>query len=218
MAQVFHPSSNTIAKASVLAALLLVTSLVFASVTYDRSPYVTQVFVPSEQPVQFSHEHHVGGLGIDCRFCHTTVEDDATAGMPSTDTCMTCHSVIWQNSAMLQPVRSSLADGKPIRWNRVHDLPDFAYFNHSIHLAKGVGCYSCHGRVDQMPLMWKVHTLRMEWCLDCHRAPEKHLRPREFLFDVKWQPPQRDPSTEAALFQQYKVRKKGLTDCSVCHH
>jgi hypothetical protein len=139
--------------------------------------------------VQFSHEHHVAGLGIDCRYCHTSVEHTNYAGMPSTKTCMTCHSQIWTNAELLKPVRDSFREDKPIRWTRVHDLPDYVQFNHSIHVQKGIGCVSCHGRVDQMPLMWKTQSLYMEWCLSCHREPEKHVRPRDKVFDLNWQWP-----------------------------
>ena len=138
----------------------------------------------------FSHEHHVRGLGIDCRYCHTSVEKSSFAGIPPTETCMTCHSQIWTDSPMLEPVRTSLRTNTPIRWNRVHDLPDYVYFNHGIHVQKGVGCVSCHGRVDQMPLTWKAEPMTMEWCLSCHRNPEKHLRPREEVFNMDWVPPE----------------------------
>jgi hypothetical protein len=189
MAQIFHPSSNTIAKASIFGALFVIGGVLWLTTTIVRSSYRTETFQAIDQPVQFSHEHHVAGLGIDCRYCHTTVENAASAGMPPTKTCMTCHSQIWTNAPILEPVRQSWREDKPLRWNRVHDLPDFSQFNHGIHVQKGVGCYECHGRVDRMPLMWKENTLQMEWCLDCHRAPEKHLRPRDQVFTMgPWEP------------------------------
>src|SRR5512143_956525 len=173
MAQIFHRSANSIAKASIIAAVLLVTSLLWAALELQRSPYYTYAGVAKMQPVPFSHQHHVAGLGIDCRYCHTSVEQSSFAGLPPTETCMTCHSQIWTNAAMLAPVRQSLAADVPLRWTRVNDLPDFVYFNHSIHIDKGIGCVTCHGQVNRMPLMQKAHSLYMSWCLDCHRAPEK---------------------------------------------
>ncbi len=207
MAQLFHPSANTIAKASILGGILIVGAVVAVGAGIIRSPYVTEQYVAREQPVQFSHEHHAAGLGIDCRYCHTSVEHTAYAGMPSTKTCMTCHSQIWTNAEMLQPVRDSWRDDKPIRWTRVHDLPDYVQFNHSIHIQKGVGCVSCHGRVDQMPLVWKTQSLYMEWCLACHREPEKHVRPRDKVFDLNWSwPVGKDPIAEGKkLVEQYKI-------------
>src|SRR5262249_46164795 len=139
-----------------------------------------------EQPVPFSHRHHVGGIGLDCRYCHTTVEVSSFAGIPPTKTCMNCHSQIWTNSAMLEPVRESFRSGKSIEWNRVHHLAGFVYFDHSIHVKKGVGCVTCHGRVDQMPLTWQESSLQMEWCLGCHRNPERFVRPREQVFSMDW--------------------------------
>ena len=152
--------------------------------------YGYKYYVPVEQPVQFSHKHHVGDDGIDCRYCHTSVEKGASAGMPETHTCMSCHSQIWSDSAELQAVRASYVSGQPLRWNKVHDMPDFVYFNHSIHIKKGVGCETCHGRVDEKPLMFKSHTMTMSWCLDCHRQPEKYLRPREAVFTMGYKPGQ----------------------------
>lgn len=215
MAQIFHPSTNTIARVSILGGILILGGVGLVAAMIDRSPYMTGVGVARPQPVPFSHAHHAGDLGFDCRFCHTSVEDGAIAGIPPSKTCMKCHSQIWADSPMLEPVRSSFAEGDPIEWTRVHDLPDFAYFDHSAHVAKGVGCVSCHGRVDEMPLMWKVHTLHMDWCLDCHREPEPHLRPRDRVFDMAWQPDGDPRSLGAQLAAQYGVRP--LTDCTTCH-
>src|ERR1700710_527552 len=177
MAQIFHPSTNTLAKASIFGAVFIVGFIGYVVSAYDRSPWHTGVGTAKDQPVPFSHEHHVRGLGIDCRYCHTTVETSAVASVPPTYTCMSCHAPIWSDSPMLAPVRDSLKNDKPLQWTRVHDLPDFVYFHHGIHVQKGVGCVSCHGRMDLMPMTWKEKPLTMEWCLECHRHPERHVRP-----------------------------------------
>jgi hypothetical protein len=181
------------------------------------SDWVTRRFEYIEQPVPFSHEHHVGGLGIDCRYCHVGVESSPVAGVPPTDTCMTCHSQMWLHAPMLAPVRQSWAEGVPLQWNRVHDLPGYVYFDHSIHIAKGVGCSTCHGDVAAMPLTQRVVNLQMRWCVDCHRAPEAHLRPAEDLYDPSWTEPADQQARGTALLTTYHVRKEGLTNCSVCH-
>ena len=181
----------------------------------NRSGYVTQAGAPREQPVPFSHQHHVGGVGIDCRYCHTTVETAAFANIPPTKTCMNCHSQIWSTSPTLEPVRDSFRTDKSIRWTRVHDLPDFAYFNHSIHVNKGVGCSTCHGQVDRMPLVWQHASLQMEWCLDCHRHPEKYVRPRDQVFNMAYEPPADQIALGRALVKEYKIHS--LTHCSTCH-
>jgi hypothetical protein len=198
MAQIFPRSTNAISRVSIFGAAFFALGLLIVVYTIMRSPYVTQVNVVLDQPVPFSHQHHVEGLGIDCRYCHTTVERSSFAGIPPTETCMSCHSQIWTNAAMLEPVRESMRTGVPIRWNRVHDLPDYAYFNHQIHVSKGVGCASCHGRVDKMPLMWKDQPLTMEWCLECHRHPERHLRPKEEVFNMAWAAPAGGPGPARA--------------------
>jgi hypothetical protein len=219
MGQTFHRSTNTISRVSIFGALLLVAFVFWLMAVMIRSPYLTQANVAREQPVQFSHEHHVTGLGIDCRYCHTTVESAAFAGIPPTKTCMNCHSQIWTEAPELEPVRASFRTGQPIRWTRVHDLPDFVYFDHSIHVNRGVGCVTCHGRVDKMQLMWADSSLHMEWCIQCHRAPENYIRPREEVFTMQWSPP---PEGQAALGREL-VKKYGiaspqqLTNCSVCH-
>jgi hypothetical protein len=182
-----------------------------------RTDYYTGVAMVRQQPVPFSHEHHVGGLGIDCRYCHDLVETSATAGIPPTYTCMTCHSQIWTGAPMLAPVRQSLAEGKPLHWQRVHDLPGYVYFNHSIHVAKGVGCATCHGRLDSMKLTYKTAPLTMGWCLDCHRDPAPNLRPRDRIFDLAWRSPADDGRLGERLMREYGVRTTGLTDCSTCH-
>jgi hypothetical protein len=219
MAQIFPPSTNTLARASIVGGVLLLTAIGVFVYYFARSPYVTGVGIQRVQPVPFSHKHHVGDDGIDCRYCHTSVEDSAFAGIPSTKTCMNCHNQIWADSPMLESVRESWRTGNSLQWVRVHQLADFVYFNHSIHVNKGVGCATCHGRVDQMPLIWKANSLYMEWCLECHRAPERFLRPREQVFNMDWQPPQDQLAQGRKLVKEYNVQSVALlTSCSTCHH
>ena len=182
---------------------------------YVRSPYVTNVGQPVDQPVPFSHKHHVMDDGIDCRYCHTGVENAAFAGMPATQTCMNCHSEIWAQSPVLEPVRQSFATGQPIEWNRVTRLPGFVYFDHSIHVQKGVGCSTCHGQVDEMPWMYKVNTLNMNWCVNCHRNPAQFIRPKSEVFNVDYQYPANQAELGAQLVKEYHA--KSLTDCVTCH-
>ena len=215
MPQFFHRSTNTIARITILAAVFLVCVASWLLASVFRSDYLTEAHVVREQPVPFSHKHHVGGIGIDCRYCHTSVEDSPFAGIPPTETCMSCHAQIWASSPMLEPVRASLRNGTPLTWTRVHHLPDFVYFDHSIHVSKGVGCTTCHGRVNEMPLMWKEHTLLMEWCLECHRDPARFVRPRERVFDVAWTPPSDQQTQGLRLVEEYGIRR--LTDCYTCH-
>ncbi len=218
MAQIFHRSTNTISRVSLFGAVFSVAILLGLFDVLNRSPYTSQETVAREQPVQFSHAHHVGGIGIDCRYCHTSVEKAAFAGIPPTKTCMNCHSQIWAQSPFLEPVRASLREDRPLTWTRVHDLPDFAYFNHAIHVNKGVGCETCHGRVDKMPLMWQASSLQMAWCLDCHRNPEKFVRPREEVFTMGWQPPVDQEVLGRELVKRYQIRSEDvLTSCSTCH-
>jgi hypothetical protein len=215
MAQVFHRSTNTIAKASLYGAVVFVGLAGWVLLTLARSPYVTRQGVVQKQPVPFSHDHHTAGLGIDCRYCHTSVEDSAFAGIPPTQTCIGCHKLIWTNAELLEPVRESWRTGEPIVWRRIHDLPDFVYFNHSIHVAKGVSCYTCHGPVNEMPLMYQKASLLMEWCLDCHRAPEKYVRPREEVFNFRWQPEEPQEVLGARLVEEYDIHS--MTNCTTCH-
>ncbi len=218
MPQIFHRSTNTISRLSIFGALFVVLGLLWLGAAINRSSYVTEQNVARAQPVPFSHDHHVGGLGIDCRYCHTSVETAAFAGMPSTAICMNCHSQIWSTSEVLKPVRDSFQSGTPIRWTRVHNLPDFAYFNHSIHIQKGVGCSSCHGSVDRMPLLWQAESLQMEWCLGCHRRPELYLRPKEQVFNMNWQPAADQIARGRALMKDYGIAGVAeLTSCSTCH-
>ena len=215
MSQIFHRSTNTISRVTIFGAIFIIAALLTVALMINRSGYVTQADVPREQPVPFSHQHHVGGIGIDCRYCHTTVEISNSANIPSTKICMNCHSQIWTTSPTLEPVRESFRKDKSIPWIRVHDLPDYAYFNHSIHVNKGVGCSTCHGRVDRMPLVWQHASLQMEWCLDCHRQPEKYVRPREEVFDMEYQPPADQIELGRRLVKEYKIQS--LTHCSTCH-
>lgn len=218
MPQVFHRSFNTVARAAILLVVLGVAALTWALYEFYRSPLATAASVTYLQPVPFSHQHHVQVLGFDCRYCHSSVEVSAFAGIPPTKTCMNCHSQIWVGSRMLKPVRESYRTGQPLVWHRVHNLQDFVYFNHSIHLAKGVGCATCHGRVDQMPLMRQAESLLMEWCLQCHRNPERYIRPREHVFEMDWTPEKeglRQGTLGPQLVDEYHVRS--LTSCSVCH-
>lgn len=214
MPQIFHRSTNTLARLTIFGAVFIAGGLGWMGMVLDRSAYNTKEGVIVKQPVPFSHSHHVAGLGVDCRYCHTSVAKSAFAGMPPTATCMNCHKTIWQDSPMLEPVRESLRTGVPIRWTRVHDLPDFVYFNHSVHIAKGIGCASCHGRVDKMPLMRQDVSLQMEWCLDCHRAPEEHVRPRDEIYNMAWEADDRQ-TLGPQLIAEYDVQS--LTSCSVCH-
>lgn len=213
--QIFHRSTNTISRVSIFGALFLVGGLIAIAYTLDRGDFSTDVGVVKEQPVPFSHKHHVTDDGIDCRYCHTSVEKTHYAGLPATEICMSCHSQIWTNAAVLEPVRESWRTGQSLEWTRVHDLPEFVYFNHSIHVAKGIGCSTCHGRVDQMPLMYKVNTLYMNWCINCHRQPEKYIRPRDQVFNMAYEYPPNQMELGKKLVAEYHVQK--LTDCWTCH-
>jgi len=187
MAQIFDRSSNALARMSLVLTGLIVIALGVTLDQLQRSPWVTRQGQRPDQPVPFSHKHHVQGLGLQCQYCHTTVERSSYAGIPPTKTCINCHAQIWTNAQLLQPVRDSWATGQSIVWTRVHDLPDFVFFNHSVHVNKGIGCSTCHGRVDQMPLMYMQNTLQMEWCLDCHRNPAKNLRPTSEIYNMAWE-------------------------------
>jgi hypothetical protein len=186
-------------------------------VGFARSDYVTSADFHPSQPVPFSHRHHAGELGIDCRYCHTGVETSPQAGLPPTATCMTCHSQIWTNAAMLEPIRQSLADHKPIIWKRVAKLPDYVYFRHDIHIAKGVGCETCHGRIDQMALTYRAKPFTMEFCLDCHRDPAPNLRPRDHITDMAWKPAADARAEGKAIAAREGIRIGELTHCYVCH-
>jgi hypothetical protein len=215
MAQIFHRSTNILAKVSIFGAVFILAGIGWAVGAFVRSPYMTGVGVPIQQPVPFSHKHHVSDVGIDCRYCHTSVEQSSFAGIPPTKTCMNCHGQLFTDAPMLEPVRESYRTGRPMQWVRVHNLADFVYFDHSIHVKKGIGCVTCHGRVDQMPLTWRANTLFMEWCLECHRAPERFVRPREQVFSMDWEPPADQLALGKKLVDEYKIQK--LTSCSTCH-
>jgi hypothetical protein len=213
MPQLFHPAMNTVARVSIFGALFLAAAGVGLLLILVRSPYATEVGVVREQPIPFSHEHHVGDIGLDCRYCHTSVEQTAFAGIPSTSICMNCHSQLFANSEILAPVRDSLQSGKSIQWTRVHDLPDFVYFNHSIHVHKGVACTTCHGPVNEMPLMWREHSLHMEWCLNCHRDPQKFVGSPSNVFSTGL------PGTNRLDNSISQPTKKvdSETSCYTCH-
>jgi hypothetical protein len=215
MAQTFHRSANSIFVVTLIGLMLLVGGLIGLAYSLQGSPYVTRAFDAPAQPIQFSHQRHVGGNGIDCRYCHTSVETSAFAGIPPTKTCMYCHSQIFSDAPFLEPVRTSFRDDRSIEWTRVHDLPDFVYFDHSIHVNKGIGCATCHGRIDLMPLVYQVQTLQMSWCLDCHRNPEKYVRPREAVYRMDYQAPANQMELGAKLVVEYRIQK--LTSCSTCH-
>jgi hypothetical protein len=218
MAQIFHRSSNFAARASILAVVVLVNVALAAVLGLARAPYLTRQNITREQPVQFSHKHHVGDDGIDCRFCHTGVETSAVAGIPPTKTCMNCHSVLFNTADYLEPVRESFRTDKSIEWVKIHRLADFVYFNHSIHVNKGVGCSTCHGQINQMPLVFQANTLLMSWCIDCHRNPEQVLRPREEVFNMDWKAPANQAEIGAELAAKNKIRTPAeLTSCSTCH-
>jgi hypothetical protein len=215
--QIFRPSADTVAR--VVLVSILVVPLLAVAIAYwvMTSEYITNQNITLAQPVPFSHEHHISGLGLDCRYCHSAVERSPVATLPPTHTCMTCHSQLYTQAEMLAPIRRSLADNKPVAWNKVNRLPDYVYFDHSIHIAKGVGCTTCHGRIDQMPLTRAAAPLTMAWCLDCHRNPALSLRPKSAIFDPEWTPPDDQLEQGKALLAQYHVDNRHLTDCSVCH-
>ncbi len=219
MAQIFKPSLDTFARLMLaFAAFLFVAALAIGPVS-AWSSFQSRVGWPVEQPVPFSHRHHVGGLGIDCRFCHAAVETSANAGLPSTHVCMTCHSQIWSQSAALAPVRDSLASNRGLRWNRVAALPDYVYFNHSIHVGRGVACVSCHGRVDTMPLLARAHPFEMRFCLECHRDPAPRLGPRQAV--TRPTAPGWDEVTHRrfalAATRRYRLDPARLDQCEICH-
>ena len=215
MPQVFHHSTNLISRLTVYGFFAFLIVLGFVPFLVDRSAYNTEENVPKVQPVPFSHRHHANELGIDCRYCHTSVETSSFAGLPPTETCMTCHSQIWKNSPMLEPVRESFRTDRSLEWIRVNELPQFVYFNHSIHVNKGIGCTTCHGPIGQMPLTWAENSMKMSWCLDCHRHPENNVRPRDQVFSISYQPPANQAEIGKQLVKQYNIYS--LTDCYTCH-
>jgi hypothetical protein len=220
MSQLFPRSANALARSSLVGVLTLALFAGWLVMTLMRSSWATKQNEFVDQPLQFSHLHHVGGVGLDCRYCHTSVEKSSFAGIPPTKTCMNCHSQIWANAPILEPVRASFRTDTPLNWNRVYDLPNFVYFNHQIHIKQGVGCNVCHGAVDKMPLMYQATSLLMEFCLDCHRAPEKYIRPRSEVFNMNYQVPADTTQLELGrkLKAEYKIgTATHMTNCSVCH-
>jgi hypothetical protein len=217
MAQLFPKSANYLAPASLAALVLVAGGAVGSLLALDYAGFNQRRGETVEQTVPFSHEHHVAGLGIDCRYCHTSVEKSAVAGVPPTSTCYNCHKIVWNEAPMLEPVRASYRTGQPLEWTKVHDLPDFAYFNHSIHVAKGMGCATCHGPVHQMRLMRSTQPLQMRWCLECHRNPEKFIRPKEEIYNMTWKA-QDQETLGRELVEKYKVRPpEQITSCGTCH-
>ncbi len=215
MPQFFPRAANSIIRLSLLLVVAGLGVTMWVGWMIVRSPYETMQDVPRQQPVPFSHKHHVGGLGIDCRYCHTSVERSSFANVPPTKVCMNCHSQMWAVAPVLEPVRQSYRTGRSLEWIRVDDLPGYVYFNHAIHVHKGVGCETCHGRVDQMPLTWQSAPLTMGWCLNCHRHPEKYVRPREAVFDMTYTEPADQKRLGAKLVREYHIQR--LTSCSTCH-
>lgn len=214
----FRPAHTTVLRVAIAFVVFAAAGTAYGVYEYYHSPYWNYVGIAPSQPVLFSHRHHAGQLKIDCRYCHTTVETSAFAGMPSTHTCMTCHSQIFTDTPMLQPVVVSAQTGQPLHWQRVNSLPDHVYFNHSIHVAKGVGCTSCHGPIGEMALTSKGEPLSMRWCLDCHRNPAPHLRPAEEIFAPDWVPSADQEQRGRELFKTLNVHTDPLTSCSTCHH
>jgi hypothetical protein len=218
MGQVFNPSTNTLSRLSIYGAVFIIAAAAYVGFEVIQSSYFTDVDVPQQQPVPFSHKHHVKDDGIDCRYCHTTVETSSYAGVPSTHICMSCHSKLWLSSPMLEAVRTSYNTGQSLRWTRVNALPDFVYFDHSIHIHKGIGCTTCHGPVGEMPLTWRGNTLYMRWCIDCHKHPENYVRPREAVFDPDYVAPANQIVLGKKLVKEYEIKSvRVMTDCYTCH-
>jgi hypothetical protein len=218
MSQIFPRSANALARMSLAGVVIFALVAAWVVLTLMRSSWVTGQYEFIDQPVQFSHAHHVGGVGLDCRYCHTSVENSSFAGIPPTRTCMNCHSEIWTNAEILEPVRASFRNSANLTWIRVNDLPDFVYFNHQIHVRQGVGCATCHGQIDQMPLTYQATSMQMEWCLECHRAPEQFLRPRDQVFNMQYVAPSDQLELGLRLKREYNVADaRHMTSCSVCH-
>lgn len=238
MANVFRPGANTLAKISIFLGAVAPLGLIVGLSQFTRSSYVTKVGVPYEQPVPFSHEHHVNELGIDCRYCHTSVEKSGNAGYPSTHTCMSCHSQIWTNSPLLEPIRESYVKNVPIKWTVLNKLPDFVYFNHSIHIKRGISCNNCHGPIQAMQIVAKGNAFEMRWCLECHRHPENYVAPTEQVWNlyykfqqgaaltpeeeslrrgVQYKRTPKELEEGRKLVEQYHIKRQQLTDCNICH-
>jgi hypothetical protein len=216
MPQPFPPNANALVRWSLIGGAILLPLIVIALAAFARVSN-NQVRVPVTQPVAFSHALHAGELGLDCRYCHTTVEVSSSANIPPTETCMTCHSQVRVATPQLAPVWQSWETGEPIAWNRVHKLPEYAYFNHSAHINKGIGCADCHGRIDRMDGIWKNEPMTMGWCLECHRAPENYVRPREEVFNMAYERPGNQRELGLSLVQSYHIDSDKLIQCSTCH-
>ena len=217
MAQLFSPGADAIYRLALLTGVACLAGIPIVAAGIVRSDYVTGVGIAPAQPVPFSHKHHSGELGVDCRYCHTTVETQATAGIPPTHTCMTCHSQIWTGSDMLKPVRDSFARDEPLQWVRLNKLPSYVYYNHSVHVTKGIGCSTCHGDVTSMQMTYRANAFEMQFCLDCHREPAKYVRPQDQVWNMTWKP----PATQAPLgpdrvAQTHSQGGARLTDCASC--
>jgi hypothetical protein len=218
MGQIFSPAADTWLRLFLVTGISLAAGSIVFAVGLARSDWVTSTNMhPPTQPVPFSHRHHAGELGIDCRYCHTSVAESPRAGLPPTHTCMTCHSQVWTGAPMLAPVRASLANNKPLNWQRVAVLPEYVFFRHDIHISKGVGCVDCHGRVDRMALTFRAKPLTMQFCLDCHRDPAPHLRPKDQITNMAWQPAGDHATLGHALMRDYGIAPERLTHCYVCH-
>jgi hypothetical protein len=217
MTQIFSPAADTWLRLFLAGGLALLGGGLVGVIGFAHSAYITSTDFRPRQPVPFSHKHHAGELGIDCRYCHSSVETGPQAGLPSTTTCMTCHSQIWTNAAMLEPVRQSLTRQQPIAWTRVAKLPDYVFFRHDIHIAKGVGCESCHGRIDTMPLTYRAKAFTMEFCIDCHRDPAPNLRPQDRIAEMGWKSPSDARKQGEAIAAHVGIRFGELTHCYVCH-
>jgi hypothetical protein len=218
MPQLFQPRSNALFRFMILVVIIGAFGAVALAETISRSHYVTGKEMVAPQPVPFSHQHHAGELGINCLFCHISVTKSTVAGMPSTETCMHCHSRIWTHAPMLSPVRDSFLRDIPLRWRRVFSLPEYVYFDHSIHIAKGIGCSSCHGTMDRMQMTREAHVFTMKFCLSCHENPQKQVRPKNQILDMHWRPPADQAKIGRKLVALYHINMTGrLTDCSTCH-
>lgn len=218
MAQIFHRSTNTLARLSIFGGLFIVVLFAYVAWQVNMSSYFTDTKLPLDQPVPFSHKHHTAQLGIDCRYCHTSVENSYFAGIPATHTCMSCHSQVWLNAPLLAPVRESYRTNHSIEWARVNALPGFVYFNHSIHIHKGVGCTTCHGQIGEMPITWKDQSLYMRWCINCHQHPERYVRPRSQVFEAVYNPPSDQIEMGRRLVKEYEIKDAAyLISCETCH-
>lgn len=216
MPQLFPRNVNALATWGIVVGGLFLVVLIIVLTFFARTSN-NRVGVPVDQPVAFQHDLHAGELGLDCRYCHSSVETSSVASVPPTETCMTCHSQVRVGAPALQEVQASWDEDRSIAWNRVHDLPDYAYFDHSAHVTNGVGCASCHGRVDQMSGIWKTEPMTMGWCLECHRQPEAFLRPRSEVFNMAYEPPSDQLELGRELIEAYHIDTEKLPQCSTCH-